>query len=99
MLKQHLWLMFIICTTLFALVQMYSINNNFDEYQRYQRGFGNRRALVTRLKHHYNPKEILFGFESQDNLRDDKHLFSNPYELIEQNDIIQQQQQPPIVYR
>jgi len=89
--------MFIICTSLFAIVQMYSINNNLDEFHRYQRGFGNRRALATRLKHHF-PKEILLDFDSQDNLRGDKHLFSNPYELMEQNDIIQQQQQPSIVY-
>jgi hypothetical protein len=82
---------------------MYSINtNNFDEFERYQRGFGNRRALVTRLKHH-DPKEFLFGYDNRDNFRDDKHLFSNPDETIEQNIIIQQeqqeQQQPPIIYR
>jgi hypothetical protein len=78
---------------------MYSINANLEEFQRYQRGFGNRRALVTRLKQHY-PNEILFGFDNQDNLRDDKHLFSNPYETIEQNDIThRQQQQSPVIYR
>jgi hypothetical protein len=83
---------------------MYSINaNNFDEFERYQRGFGNRRALVTRLKHH-DPKEFLFGYDNRDNFRDDKHLFSNPDETIEQNILIQQekqeqQQQPPIIYR
>jgi hypothetical protein len=82
----------------FIIVQMYSINNNLDEFQRYQRGFGNRRALATRLKHHY-PNEILFGYDSQDNIRDDKRLFPNPYETIEQNDIIHQQQQAPIIYR
>ena len=77
---------------------MYSINNNLDEFQRYQRGFGNRRALVTRLKHRY-PNEILFGYDNQDNIRDDKHLFSNPYETIEQNDLTHHQQQSPIIYR
>ena len=79
---------------------MFSINNNLDEFQRYQRGFGNRRSLNTRLKHHY-PKEILFGFDNQNNLRDDKYLFSNPYGTIEQNDITHQQQeeQPSIIYR
>jgi len=95
--------MFIVCTSLFIIVQMYSINtNNFDEFERYQRGFGNRRALATRLKHH-DPKEFLFGYDNRDNFRDDKHLFSNPDETIEQNIIIQQekqqQQQPPIIYR
>lgn len=83
---------------------MYSINDNLDEYQRYQRGFGNRRALGTRLKHHYS-KESLYGYDNQDNLRDDKHLFPNTYELIEPNDLIQQEQQQqqeqrsPTVYR
>lgn len=80
------------------MVEMYTINDNSDEIQRYLRGFGNRRALLTRLKHHY-PKESLFGYDNQDNLRDDKHLFPNSYEPIEQNDIIQQQRQSPIIYR
>jgi hypothetical protein len=88
--------------SLFIIVQMYSINTNIDEFQRFDRGFGNRRsfgnrrALVTRLKHHY-PKETLFGYENQDNLPDDKHLFPNSYETIESNDVIQQQE-PPIIY-
>jgi hypothetical protein len=72
---------------------MFTINNHLAEFQRYQRGFGNRRALVTRLKHHY-PSEILLEF---DNLRDGKYLLSNPYETKEQNDIIHQEQQP-IIY-
>jgi hypothetical protein len=81
------------------IVQMFTINNHLAEFQRYQRGFGNRRALVTRLKHHY-PSEILFEFDNQNNLRDGKYLLSNPYEIKEQNDIIhQQQEQKPIIYR
>ncbi len=95
MLHKHLWLIF----SLFTIVQMFTIDNNLDEYQRYQRGFGNRRSLGTRLKPHYNLKDILFGVDHQDNLRDEKHLFSNPYESVEQNDIIQQQQHPPSIYR
>jgi len=73
--------------SLFIIVQMYTFNTNIDEFQRFQRGFGNRRSLITRLKHHY-PKEALFDYENQDNLPDDKHLFSNPYETIESNDIV-----------
>ncbi len=89
--------------SLLMIVQMFTINNHLAEFQRYQRGFGNRRALVTRLKHH-DPKEFLFGYDNRDNFRDDKHLFSNPDETIEQNILIQQekqeqQQQPPIIYR
>ena len=96
--QQNLFFMFIVCTSLFLIVQMYSIHNNLDEFDRYQRGFGNRRALVNHLRHHY-PKESLFESENQDNLRNDKHLLLNPYQIIEQEDVMQQQQQPSLIYR
>ncbi len=38
--------MFLVCTFLFIMVEMYTINDNSDEIQRYLRGFGNRRALA-----------------------------------------------------
>ncbi|CAF0903778.1 unnamed protein product [Rotaria sp. Silwood1] len=95
--QQHLFLMFMVGTSLFIIVQMCSINNNPDELRRYQRGFGNRRALVTALKHHY-PKPILAGLDNQDHFRADKYLFSNPYDTIEQNDLTQQQQQQQIPF-
>jgi hypothetical protein len=60
------------------MVEMYIISNNLEEFQRYQRGFGNRRGLVIGLKHHY-PKEYVFDY--------DKHLFSNPDESVEENDL------------
>jgi hypothetical protein len=77
MAQQHLFLIVIILTSL-LMVEMYIISNNLEELQRYQRGFGNRRALVIGLKHHY-PKEFLFG--------SDKDLFSNPDESIEEDDL------------
>ncbi|CAF1549053.1 unnamed protein product [Adineta steineri] len=79
---------------------MYTIKNDLNEFQRYERGFGNRRSLINPAKYHYS-KEVLSSFDNQDG----KYLFSNPYEKIEQNDVIhrqqqeQQQQQPLIVYR
>ncbi|CAF0776547.1 unnamed protein product [Rotaria sordida] len=88
--QQHLFLIFIVGTSLLIIVQMCSVNNNPDEFQRYQRGFGNRRALVTALKHYY-PKENLLRLNNQDNLRAYKSLFSNPYDTIQQNDLTQQQ--------
>jgi Golgi nucleoside diphosphatase len=95
MAQQQLFLTFIICMSLFIIVQMFSINNNPAEFQRYQRGFGNRRDLMNLLKYHY-PKEVLFGFDNEENLRDDKHVLS-----IEENDRTHQHQQqlPPIIYR
>ncbi|CAF3332532.1 unnamed protein product [Rotaria socialis] len=95
--QQRLLFMFIVGMSLFIIVQMCSINNNPDEFRRYQRGFGNRRALISALKHHY-PKDILFGLDNQDNVRSDKYLFSNPYDAIEQHELTQQQQ-TPITYR
>ena len=93
MTTQRLIFFLIVCMSLFAMAEMFRISNDFNELQRFQRGFGNRRALEFRLKHHY-PKEFLYAIDNQDNFQDDRHLFLNPTESIEQNDGIQQLPSP-----
>lgn len=73
------------------MAEMFRINHDLDEFQRFQRGFGNRRAIAFRLKQHY-PKELLYAISNQDNLQDDKHLFLYPYDSIEQDGGVQQPQ-------
>ncbi|UJR26846.1 hypothetical protein I4U23_008158 [Adineta vaga] len=94
--QRYLFFICMIYTFLFLAVQMYRINNDFDEFQRYQRGFGNRRSLSMHHLRHHHPKDILYTFDNQD----DKYLFVNPSETNEQNDLTsqQQQQQSSILY-
>jgi len=83
---QRSLLVILIVSMLFNVhVQMYRIhtsNDYSDESQRYQRGFGNRRSLTPRQRIYY-PKEIFSPYANQDNIRADKNLFSNPYEMFE----------------
>ena len=88
----------IVCISLSVMAEMFRINHDLDEFQRFQRGFGNRRAIASRLKQHY-PKEFLYAIKNQDNLQDDKHLFLNPYDSIEQNGGVQQPQSSSMDYR
>lgn len=91
--QKNLYFMLIVATSLFVIVQMYSIKSSSDGLRRFQRGFGNRRDLINTLIHHY-PKEALLGLNSQDYVSSDKYLFSNPYDTIDQTDLTQEQQSP-----
>ncbi|CAF0733840.1 unnamed protein product [Adineta ricciae] len=84
-------------TTSWALLGSYqvqvnvetNIESNSNEFQRYQRGFGNRRSLITHHPRHYYPKFIPASFYDQES----RYLLSNPSETNEQNDFMSQQQQ------
>lgn len=95
---QRLISLFTVCMSLFVMAEMFRINSGFNEFQRSQRGFGNRRTLASRLKHHY-PQELIDAINNQDNVQNGRHLFRYPYNSIEQNGEVQQPQSSSMDYR
>ena len=100
MLQQYILFVTAISMSLFIVIQMCSIQNNPDDFQRFQRGFGNRRNIFNGLKQQHSLKGHLFIPNGQDSSQADRYLFSNPFYRIEQNNLAQQrEQQLPIMYR
>ena len=90
----RLLLTLLLCASLILAVQLFSLNQKYaDEFHRYQRGFGNRRALIARLQQDY-PKTIACTLNSDDEQCNDKYLLLNSPEAKQQIDFTERQRHP-----
>jgi hypothetical protein len=98
--QQHLVLTLLISMSLMIVVHTSSLNRlPSHDNQRYQRGFGNRRSLIARLKHtHSNDPQ--FSLNNDNRLFADQTTFVDPDDDIQlRNDVISYRQQPMILDR
>ena len=86
-----LLLTLLLCASLILAVPMFSLNHkDADEFHRYQRGFGNRRALIARLQQDY-PKQIACVLNGDEEQCNDKYSLLNSPEAKQQTDFTERQ--------